>query len=208
MKKTIHAILLALAIVIGINTVIHIFIGGTFPYPEFDKKYNTNLSDFYAVYGGKRELTRYGIRYEYRIVTEEKNEVFLYFTEGDQIQDPGELQYSYKLQNSMKQKCGEYNVETDLYELTYFPVDKDNFSAMLHVRYSNEKGIFLLKYFPEKVWTGKPSEDTYKYNEIDSVHQKDLEILRKIIDRQTFDLKYATTVASRNAGRCIFMSHP
>ena len=108
---------------------------------------------------------------------------FLYFTEGDQIQDPGKLRYSYKLQNSMKQKCGEYNIEINLYEFMDIPVDKDNFSAVLYVRYSNEKGTFLLIYYPEKVWTGKASEDTYRYDQINSIHQKDLEILRKVIDK-------------------------
>ena len=182
MRKTIHILLLALAIIIAVNTIINIFIGGFFTYSEFDKKYDTHLSDFYAVYGGKRELTQYGIRYEYQIFTEENN-AFLYFTEGDQIQDPGKLRYSYKLQNSMKQKCGEYNIEINLYEFMDIPVDKDNFSAVLYVRYSNEKGTFLLIYYPEKVWTGKASEDTYRYDQINSIHQKDLEILRKVIDK-------------------------
>lgn len=94
-------------------------------------------------------MTQYGIRYEYQIFTEENN-AFLYFTEGDQIQDPGKLRYPYKLQNSMKQKCGEYNIAINLYEFLDLPVDKDNFSAVLYVRYSNEKGTFLLIYYPEK----------------------------------------------------------
>lgn len=183
MKLKTKLILIIILLTAAAVIIINIFTGGFFLYTDFDQKYGTHLSEFYDVKGGKRELTQYGIRYEYQIVTEEMNSAFLYFTEGDHIQDPGKLRQAYKQQNSLKQKCGKYDTEITLYEFTDIPVDKDNFSAVLYVRYSNDKGTFLLIYYPERVWTGKPSEDTYRYDQTDTIHEKDDIALEEIIDK-------------------------
>lgn len=156
---------------------------GNMRYWDFDQKYGTDLSSFHEVYGGDYLITRYGFRYKYTLIDDDLNYVYLYFSEGKQVEEPFRLRNAMVLLNSITQTIEDGELRIDLYEFTDVPKNDEYFTAILYARYSNEKGSFLLEYYPEKLPTEDITENSYRYDGTDRIHDRDLEIIEGFISK-------------------------